>query len=779
MSLLMVKLARDARRQWLQFAGVALTLALGVAVFGAAFDSYANLKDSYQHIYQQLGFADITVTGGDTTAIAATARDLDGVAAVATRSQADIPFQINSSGDTHTLVGRLVGLPADDRVNRVLVQHGTQPTGATVTGAVAERHMANHFHLGVGDTVNVFAGGRWQPLDVVGVGVSPEYLWPARSRQDLLSSQDDFGVLFVPDALVAQLAPGATSTQAVITYRTGADRARLDREIGQIAAAHDAGDVMVRADQPSNAALAQDVDGFGQLAVLFPLLFLVAGALAAYVLLGRLVRTQRAQIGMLTANGYPTRRLLGHYLAYGAVAGVAGSLVGAAAGVGLAVWLTSTYTSSLDIPLAVARFHPVTPVAGFTAGTIAGMLAAAAPARAAVRVPPAEAMRGVAPTGVAHRNILERIPGLRGLPIRVILAVRNLGRSPRRALSTGAGVALAAVLVLSSLGMLDTVSLVLDDQFHGVQRQDAQLYLAGPLDAARQGAVAATPGVAAAEPAIEAPVVLAAGSHRYQTVLAGFEPDTTMHRFAHGLPADGVLLGASLRAQLGVDAGSTVNVGVAGAAPVAVTVAGFVDEPLGSLAYAALPEADRLAGAAGEHSLLVRYQPGADTASLRRQLEHQPGVVAFRDARGSAAAVRQLLELFYAIVGVMLLFGSTLAFVVLFNTLSVNLSERTVELATLRAAGGRLATLARIVTGENLLLVAAAIPVGLIGGGITGAWFMSSFNSDLYHFTLRLRPTTPLLLAGAFVAITLATHVPARRTIGRLDIARIVRERAL
>jgi putative ABC transport system permease protein len=164
---------------------------------------------------------------------------------------------------------------------------------------------------------------------------------------------------------------------------------------------------------------------------------------------------------------------------------------------------------------------------------------------------------------------------------------------------------------------------------------------------------------------------------------------------------------------------------------------------------------------------------------MRGQLEHQAGVVAFRDVRGSEAAVRQLLELFYAIVGVMLLFGSILAFVVLFNTLSVNLAERTVELATLRAAGGRLATLARIVTGENLLLVAAAIPVGLVAGWITGAWFMSSFNSDLYHFTLRLRPTTPLLLAAAVVAITLATHVPARRTIRRLDIARIVRERAL
>lgn len=778
MNVLVVKLARDTRRQWLQFAGVALTLALGVAVFGAAFDSYANLKDSYQHIYRQLAFADITVTGGDVAGIATAAGDIEGVAAVATRSQADLPFRIDRSGDVSTLVGRLVGVPAGNPVNRVLVQEGSEPSGAAAGSALAERHMATHFSLGVGDTVSVFTGDRFQPMALVGVGVSPEYLWPARSRQDLLTSQDDFGVLFVPDALVARLAPTSTSRQTVISYRAGADRARLDAQITQIATDHEASDVMVRADQPSNAALQQDVEGFGQLAVLFPLLFLVAGALAAYVLLGRLVRTQRAQIGMLTANGYPTRRLLGHYLAYGAVAGIAGSLVGAAAGAGLAVWLTRTYTSSLNIHLALARFHPLTPAVGFTVGTIAGMLAAVAPARAATRVPPADAMRGIAPTGVAHRNPIKRLPGLRRLPIRATLAIRNLGRSPRRSLSTGAGVALAAVLVMSSLGMLDTVSLVLDDQFHQVQRQDAQLYLAGQPSAAQQVAVAATPGVAAAEPAVEVPVVLTAGGHRYQTVLAGFDPFTTMHRFAHGLPAGGVVLGANLRAQLGVDAGGIVNVTAGGAAPIAVTVAGFVDEPLGSLAYASLAEAQRLAGGAGEHSLLVRYQPDTDAAAMRQRLEHQDGVVAFRDVRGSEAAVRQLLGLFYAIVGVMLLFGSILAFVVLFNTLSVNLAERTVELATLRAAGGRVATLARIVTGENLLLVTAAIPVGLVAGWATGRWFMSSFNSDLYHFTLRLRPTTPLLIAGAVVAITLATHLPARRSIRRLDIAAIVRERA-
>jgi putative ABC transport system permease protein len=252
-----------------------------------------------------------------------------------------------------------------------------------------------------------------------------------------------------------------------------------------------------------------------------------------------------------------------------------------------------------------------------------------------------------------------------------------------------------------------------------------------------------------------------------------------MHAFSEPLPAEGLLLGDALRSRLGVDTGGTVEVSIGDANPVPVKVAGFVHEPLGSLAYTSLPYAERLAGDAGLHSVLVRYEPGAGSAHVRERLAAVPGVVAVRDVRGSEETVRELLGLFYAIVGVMLLFGSILAVVVLFNTLSVNLSERTVELATLRAAGGRVATIARMMTAENLLLVAAAIPVGLGAGWLTGRWLMSSFNSDLYHFSLRLRPETPPLLAVALLAIGLLMHVPGRRSIRRLDVARVVRERAL
>ncbi len=782
MSLLARKLIRDGRRQPWQLGAVALTLGLGVAVFGAAYDAYRNLTVSYSEVYDRLQFADITLTGGDTEQLVAELEAIDGVAAVMRRDQRDVPFRVQpgaaaSDGAQRTLLGRVVAQPPRATVDQLFIEEGNGPRKGD-TGVTVERHMADHFDLAVGDTVDVLGADGWEPLTVTGVAVSPEYLWPARDRQDVLSSPDDFGVLFATPGLLERLAGRDVEHQTLVRYASDANVDEVEAQVRRAAADAGAGDVMTQRDQPSNAALHEDVRAFGEMAVLFPLLFLVAGSLAAYVLLGRLVRAQRAQLGMLAANGYPKGRILRHYLAFGAAVGLVGAAVGALGGIGLAHLLTSTYTSSLSIPLAVTRFRPLTPLIGLFVGTLAGTVAAAGPARAAVQVPPAEAMRGIAPVGVSTARLLERLPALRGLPVRLRMVIRNALRSPRRSLSTGLGVILAAVLVLSSLALLDTFEVVLDEQFHHIQREDAQLY----LDSTTSGAVATASdvkGVAAAEASLGAPVVLTADGHRYQTMLEGFETETRMHQFPDGIPASGVLLGRALRDLLDVDVGDEVLVAAAaGAERVPVEVAGFVDEPIGSLAYASLDQTRQLVGSGATPSVLVRYRDGADRDAVQRRLAAVPGVVATRDTRGSEEAVTNMLGFFYAIVAVMLLFGAILAFVVLFNTLSVNLAERTVELGTLRAAGARASALARLVTGENALLVIAAIPLGLLAGWAVASGMMRSFNSDLWNFSVRIRASTPLLVAAALVVTTLITYLPARRHLGRLAVARIVRERA-
>jgi putative ABC transport system permease protein len=780
-SLLRVKLRRDVRRQAAQFAAVTITLLVGVALFVATSDAYNNLDASYKQLYKQLRFADVTVTGGPVQEVAQRAEAAGAVTAV--RTVADVPLAV---GDA-TFLGRVVGMPVGSQpaVDQVQMLSGSYLEPGDPRGALVEQHMASHFGLAAGDTVRISGQGGWIDAVVRGVVASPEYLWPARSRQEIFAAPGDFGVLFVPETLATSVAPPDTPQQVAVY---GADPA-LVAELGRIATDGEALSVITREEQPSNAALQEDVSGFGELAVLFPILFLSAGAMAAFVLLGRLVRTQRAQIGTLTANGFSSRTIFRAYLRYGVLVGLAGGILGAIAGVALGTWITHLYTAAISVPITVIRITWTTPVIGIAIALAAAIVATVAPARAAAHVPPAEAMHGIAPVGTARPSIFERlVPAIRRLPSRWKLAIRDIGRSRRRTASTMIGVVLSLVLILVSWGMLDTTQILLAQQFDTVQRQDAQLFFTP--NASPSAVVTAATGIAGVdtvEAAAQLDVSIAHGGGSYSTSLLALPPDTTMHTFlapggaSEALPTEGLLVGSALQGQLQVAAGDVVTVAGPGLPrPVQLPIAGFVDEPLGTLAYTSLPALELAAGATDlSNTALVRFAPGVDRARLLSELAAVPGVATVLDAQGLQSSVDSLMQLFYVFVGIMLLFGGLMSFGLMFNTMSANVAERAGEMATLRAAGVGRRTISGILTRENVLVTAIAVPLGLVIGYLLAASFMSSFNSDLFRFTLHVRWTTLVLSALAMFVVALLSQWPGIRTVGRLDVARVVRERSV
>ncbi len=126
----------------------------------------------------------------------------------------------------------------------------------------------------------------------------------------------------------------------------------------------------------------------------------------------------------------------------------------------------------------------------------------------------------------------------------------------------------------------------------------------------------------------------------------------------------------------------------------------------------------------------------------------------------------------------MLALGAALAFVVIYVTMTVNLTERSTELATLRAAGVSTPRLTATLALENLAATALAIPFGLAAGAVAAWWFLESFNSDLFTMHLSLGSSTLALAALAMLAAAALSQLPAMRMVADVDIARVVRERA-
>jgi putative ABC transport system permease protein len=774
------------RRQRASFLAIAVTIFLGVTLFGASYDAYQNLDASYKRAFTEYRFANLTVTGGRTEELARRARATPGVEAVQARTQADLPLRVGRD----KFLGRVVGFPAGHRpaVDRVDVERGSFLRPAEQDGVLIEKHTAETFDLKPGDGVTAVGAGGPLRVRILGVASSPEYFWPARSRQDILPAPKDFGVLFVPEALARGLAGASGPNQVAIYYHGGREDSALTAKLSRVAGELGAADVLTRADQPSNSALQQDVKSFRELALLFPLLFLTAAALATGVLMRRLVTAQRPIVGMLRACGYSRRQVVSHYLTFGVACGLAGGVLGAAAAIGLAGVVTQAYTTELSIPITLTSISPLTAVIGVAFGLLTGAIAAAMPAAAASRVPPAEAMRRFAPAGTGGLSLAERLlPPLRRLPVRWRMTIRAVGRNPRRSLSTVVGVVLALTLILVSWGMIDTTQILVDRQYGEVDRQDAELYFRGALGPADLRRVRDTGGVAEVEPGVDLPVSLRADDRRYQTALIGLERGTKMHGFllegggTTTLPADGLLAGQALGSKLDIGSGDTVEVTAPGSgASVPAPVDAFLDEPLGTYVYAALGPIRRLAGPqlGLGNVALVRYAPGVDREAMRRRLSALPGVVAFSDSNALRDTVNEYLGLFYAFVGIMLLFGAAMAFALLYNSIQANLAERAVEVATLRAAGIRFRTLSRMITAENVLVTAIGIVPGLIVGVEVSRLFLASFNSDSFSFDLQVRASTLVLSALAILAVSLLSERPGLRAVKNLDIARVVRERA-
>jgi putative ABC transport system permease protein len=786
------KRRRDMKGQRWQFLAVGATVVIGVMMFAATYDSYLNLTASYEQTYDRLAFADMTITGGDED-LSATLAAVEGVSTITVRHTADLPITIEST----TLRGRLIGMPTGNQpeVNKIDVQQGAYLSEAGDFEALAEVHVARAFELDMSDSFEVVVGPG-QVFDIVGIAASAEYIWPAPSTQEVFSDPKQFGVFFVDESLVSELPPSVSARETLVLYEDGVVTEDVDTAVHQVATDAGSTSILTQADQPSNSTLQLDVEGFGQIAVAFPILFLTAAGMAVYVLLTRIVSSQRSIIGTLRASGMSARELRRHYLSYGLWVGTVGAIIGVLLGAVAGSAMTSMYTGLLDIPDTVIVIRPPTIFVGIMFGAFAGAVSALVPARSAYKTAPAEAMRGSTLRMAGSTSWMERvIPTLSRLPIRIRMTLRGIGRSKRRSLSTVLGVVMALILILASVGMIDSIVAMIDKQFNEIELQDASVVASEPVSTDVLSDVSSVEGVTRAEPIAGLDASITDNGDTLATVLQGFENDTQMHGWTNPsetLPTEGVLAGRGIADKLGVSEGDLLHIDLpTHDVTIVLELIEFVDEPLGIPIYARLDvitEALRNAGVTDPEALIAAptvtsvmtlFDPAASRSATIVALEDIPSVLAVQDARTLYDMVQQFLALFYAFIGIMLIFGGLMAFSLMFNTISVNIAERSTEFATLKANGMADRTIAWMVVNENMLLTSIGIIPGVLLGIGVSALFLSSFNNDSFTFELSINPLTIVMAIVVMFGVALVSLIPGVRSIKRLDVAQVVRERAV
>ncbi len=788
MNLLSTKLRREIGRKKEAFIAASVILFLGVGSFVGFHSAVLNLDSSRDEFYDRTHFADFTMSGGDVGAFARDAKKIDGVDAVVTRSTADISVWFD--GGKTKVQGQVIGLPADDQpeVDRLFMEDGKYLDSSDTSGVVIEHHTAAAFDLGTGDGVELLGTGDVLQAKVRGIGASPEYLVPSASQQELVTAQGNFAVIFAIEEEAAKIAGAAGTWQALVLYRVDADSDELDAKLSKLASGHKADISAPQADQPSNAILEDELEGYFQASFVFPGLFLVTAALLTYVILTLMIRNQRAVLGMMLASGFSRPTMFGHLTSFGLVPAFTGALPGAVVGAIVGRSLTGRLATSVSIPTTVVDANLSVVALGIAFGFLVGLVSAAGPALVVLLLPPAQAMRGRF-VAAGKRSLVERVaPPLRHIGPRAKMVLRNVGRNPSRTLLTMFGVALSLSVIIGPWGMINSVENMLD-RADAVELDDARAAFAGRVEKKQLDELTAVNGVTAAEPLPAGNVILVNGRNRYSTQIEAFEPDTTMQVFKSPdgdrveLPERGVLLGEPLSTILDIEKGDTITIEVPGVGSFDEKVEGFTSDAVGNLAFTRIKTLEAGLGVGPSESpdgifnlAAMRFDADADADEIRSKVTGLEGVVVYIAVRADLDTVRQFLPLFRAIVGAMLFFGAIMAFVMIFNAIIVNVSSRENEIAGLRAEGVSTATIARLVTWENLIAVALGIIPGiLLGLAGTGA-LVTAYDSDLVDLVVHVNSSTYLYAIGLNLAVVALSLGVAFAIAKRIDLAGVLRE---
>lgn len=779
-------LCRDLWHLRGQVLAAALVVACGIASFVAMRGAYESLKSAQHRYYQDYRLADVFVRlKRAPESVAARIHSIPGVAVVATRVVLDVTLDVPGLAEPAT--ARLVSVPDRQQptLNGLFVRQGRYVEPGQRDEVLASEAFVGANGLKIGDRIGAVINGRWQSLRIVGVALSPEFVYEV-GPGTILPDNKRFGVLWMARSTLGPAfnMDGAFNDVALALAVGASEKDVIDR-LDELLAPYGGLAAHGRDEHVSSRYLADELAEIEISSTYIPAIFLGVAAFLVYIILSRLVSMQRTQIALLKAFGYSSARVGMHYLALALVTVGAGVVVGAGLGWfwgGRIVSLYRDYFHFPDLPFVV---NPEVLAGTFLIGVAAAAAGALGTVGRVISLPPAEAMRPEPPAGF-RAGVLELSGLAHWLPASARMIVRNVLRRRWKALLSIVGIALAVSILVVGRFLLDSVGYLVEVQFDVIERGDVTVLFNDPRSAAARFDIARLPGVLRSEPFRAVPARLRFEHRAKRVQITGFAPGGELHRLvdtqlrAVALPPDGLVLASKLARSLGVAPGDTVTVEVLeGARPVRqLKVAALVDELMGIGAYmdaaalARLMREDRnvsgaflrvdRAQAPGLYSLLKRT-PAVSGVAIR-----QARIDTFQETLRRSIVIASLINIAFACV---------IAAGIVYNGARIALSERANELASLRVLGFHEREIAAILLGEQALLTAVAIPVGWAIGYALCWLLVPVFDREFFRLPLVVERAT---FAYAFLVVAFAALLSGllvARRLRRLDLVAVLKTR--
>ena len=780
------KMLRDLWQIKGQAVAITMVIACGVATFVMSLSTLSSLHETRSTYYDRYRFAHVFahLKRAPETLVSRLA-EIPGVAQVQARIVMDVTLDVE--GLPEPAVGRLISIPdrPSSGLNDIYLRRGRyidpQRSGEVLVGEL----FALAHQLQLGDRVTAIINGKKQQLTVVGVALSPEYVLQIKPGE-LLPDDKRFGIFWMGHTqLAAAFDMDGAFNDVTLSLMLGATEEEVIRRTDQLTASYGGVGAYGRDEQLSHRYLSDEIRQLRGMGRVAPTIFLSVAAFLLNVVLSRLIKTQREQIAALKAFGYANWEVGLHYLKLVLAIVVLGTTAGTLAGAWFGRNLTEMYTRFYKFPIFEYQLDWLLIVAAAAVSFLAAIVGVQATVRAAVTLPPAEAMRPEPPA--SYRPTLMERTGLGGLLSPAgRMVMRNIERHPWKAAMSCLGIAMAvAVLILGSFTQ-DALDYLIEFEFRLAQRQDVTVAFVEPTVAGVKRELQKLPGVLQIEYFRSVPTRMRARHRSRRVGLTGLDRGGDIFRLINqheqpvSLPPDGLMLSTKLAELLDAELGDVVTVevleGQRGIYEVPVTA--MVTELGGTNAYMNRSALHRMLREGPHLSGAHLRVEASKTDELYRRLKETPRVAGVSVKKAALQSFHETIaENLNGLRTFNIIFASIIAVGVVYNSARISLSERSRELATLRVIGFSKAEVATILLGELALLTLAALPLGMLIGYGLAYWVSLGLDTEVYRIPLVVNPATYAFSAIVVLVAAIGSGFSVRRGLSHLDLVAVLKTR--
>lgn len=786
MRMLDLKLTRDILKMKGQTLAIVLVLAAGIAMFLMSLSTYRSLYRARERYYQEHRFADVFAgLKSAPLSVREKIEEIPGVTRVHTRNVRDVNLDIAGMDEIST--ARLVSLPVPFRagLNDPYLRQGRYPESDDESEVLISELFARANHLSAGERVTAIINGRRKSLEIVGIALSPEYIFAIKAGNAFPDNQR-FGIFWMGEkALEAAFNMEGAFNDVTLKLSRGANLEEVIDRLNRILEPYGGLDAHGRKDQLSHWFLESEFDQLKTMGYFIPVIFFAVAIFLLHIVLTRIIRAQRAQIGVLKAFGYGDRAIGFHFLKLVILVVIAATILGGLAGARLGAGLTNLYGAFYVFPSVHYRLELPLVIGAFFVSLASAILGTLSSVGEAARMPPAEAMRPEAPATFGP-TILERIGLGRLLSTQLQMILRQMERQPLRSLFSMLGISLAVSLVVFGRFNADAIYYLIEVHFNHAQRQDVDVVFYEAKTHRAFNELSHLAGVIYGEPIRAVPARLRFGHRTRRVAISGIPENPRMLRPLDKRlrliepPENGLVLGRKLAEVLGVHPGESVAVEMLEGkrTKTEVRVTGLVDEYIGVNAYMTLAGVNRLMGEDRNLSGAYLQVDPLRMKDLQAQLKEKPAIAGVTTKRSALESFKETMaENIMTITVFNIIFSCIIAFGVVYNSAHMSLAERSRDLATLRVLGFTRGEISFVLLGELALLTLAAIPVGFaLGSGF--AYILSlGFQTELFRIPFVITPPTYGMAAITIIVSALISGLVVRRKLDRLDLLAVLKTR--